>query len=334
MPTIPALVGGIAVRAYDLPGSIVFAAAFALLHTALAIRLIDKRWRTILVLQPLLFCIERQILFTLRAGVAARPHTESDGLSRFMQASFTLGYLDTSETVLKLIRTVLVNSTTGTPVSDIEGRSSLAESTTPVDRPRRRFWYRRWADFLEFLFLGALAAGIIATAQQSGPEESGENFAHQLERYISSGVGLTLVLLEMFTVIWASRNIPQIDRRAVRLLLALTAVLVIPPIYRLAVMWHTTPDVRALNHDSLNTRLDKTLFYIMHLVPEWTAIFLMCLFNVREICQTGFKGDTRWWDETPKERAKRERKEREKAQKKAEAAKSRSTIELALLGNR
>jgi hypothetical protein len=95
-------------------------------------------------------------------------------------------------------------------------------------------------------------------------------------------------------------------------------------------MRHTTPDVHALGHQALNTGADKAAFYIVHMVPEWAVLLLMSVVNVRDICQTGLKGDTRWWDETPKERAKRERKEREKARKKAEA-KNTSTIELGLI---
>ncbi|KAF8213561.1 hypothetical protein K438DRAFT_1956934 [Mycena galopus ATCC 62051] len=328
--SIPSLVGGIALRAYDLPGSITFAILFGLLHTVSAFRFVDKRWRTVLMIQPILFSIERQVVFTLRAAVAAHPNTESAGLSKFMQISFALGYLNTAETVLKLVRVVLVNSTNGTPVSDSE--SSAPSNSPNTDDPRRRFWYRRWTDFLETLYLVALGSSIIATAHQSAANETGPNRAHQIERYVSSGVGLLLILLETITLLWASRTVARIDQRAVRFLLVLTTLLTIPPIYRLVVMRNTTPNVAALTPQALNTGSDKAAFYVVHLVPEWIAILLMSVFNVRDICQTGFMGDWRWRDETPTERAKRERKEREKARKKAEA-KNGSSIELGLISN-
>jgi len=93
----------------------------------------------------------------------------------------------------------------------------------------------------------------------------------------------------------------------------------IPPIYRLVVMRSTTPDVAAVDHQALNTLADKAAFYVFHVLPEWILVAALCAFNTKEICQTGFKGDHRWRDETPKQRAKRERKARERAAKKAEA---------------
>jgi hypothetical protein len=92
-----------------------------------------------------------------------------------------------------------------------------------------------------------------------------------------------------------------------------------PPIYRLIVMHSTTSNINSPDHQSLNTLSDKAAFYVVHLLPEYLVTLMMCAFNVKEICQTGFKGDDRWRDETPKQREKREKKERERAMKKAEA---------------
>jgi hypothetical protein len=87
-------------------------------------------------------------------------------------------------------------------------------------------------------------------------------------------------------------------------------------------MHHTTPDIHAPGHQALNTKADKVAFYIVHLLPEFIVAFLFCAFNVKDICNTGFKGDGRWWDETPKERERRERKEQEKAAKESSSEKS------------
>jgi len=128
-----------------------------------------------------------------------------------------------------------------------------------------------------------------------------------------------LVLSMSTMLLWAQRNVPRIDQRAVRFLLTTTTLLTIPPIYRLVVMRSTTPDIADVDHQSLNTLADKVAFYLFHILPEWAMVAMMCASNVREICQTGFKGDERWRDETPKERAKREKKEHERAMKKAQA---------------
>ncbi|KAJ7823571.1 hypothetical protein B0H14DRAFT_3875146 [Mycena olivaceomarginata] len=304
---IPALVGGITLRA-DLPGAIVLLRCLPSSAQYFLWRLVDKRWRTLILIQPLLFAVERQFVFTLRAGMAAKPNTESSGLSKFMQVSFTLGYLNTADTVLKLIRTILVNTTNASgsaATTDHPLSVPSAPSSAPnVDEPRRRFWYRRWSDFLQTLYFAALVAGIWRRPTKARPASLVQTLPTKLRGMRAAQSGLVFILLEVLTLLWASKTLPRIDQRAVRFLLALTVLLTIPPTYRLVVMRHTTPD--------------------------WVVLLLMSVVNVRDICQTGLKGDTRWWDETPKERAKRERKEREKARKKAEA-KNTSTIELGLI---
>ncbi|KAF8213581.1 hypothetical protein K438DRAFT_1804235 [Mycena galopus ATCC 62051] len=303
----PSLVGGFSLRAYDLPGATVFAVAYGLLIPGLVYRLFDKRWRSIVMIQTVLFTIERPILFSLRASAAAR-NTESSALTKYFQAAFALGYLGLAQMVLNLVRTVVVNATNGTPASSSEPSSD--------DDPRRRFWYRRWADFLAVIHLVATVFGILATVRISAANESGPNHAHQVERYASCGLGLMLILSETFTLLWASWTLPRIDRRAVRFLLVLTTLITIPTIYRLVVMRHTTPDVAARTPQALNTGADKAVFYVVHLVPEWTVMFLLCAFNAKDICQMKFEGD-HMWDETEREREVRERRERKRAAKKS-----------------
>jgi hypothetical protein len=55
----PSLVGGIALRAYDLPAATVFAAAYGLLIPVLVYRVFDKRWRSIILFQVISFVTER-----------------------------------------------------------------------------------------------------------------------------------------------------------------------------------------------------------------------------------------------------------------------------------
>ncbi|KAJ7275487.1 hypothetical protein B0H12DRAFT_1227968 [Mycena haematopus] len=304
--SIPSLIGGTSLRSYDLPGATVFAAAYGLLLPLIVYRLFDKRWRSILIIQTFVFALERPILFSLRASAAAR-NTETSGLTKYFQAAFALGYLGLAQMVLNLVRSVIVNSTKGTPASESD--------TSYVDEPQQRFWYRRWADFLAVVHLVATVFGILATVRQSAANETGPNHAHQVERYASSGLGLMLILSETLTLIWAS-TLPRIDQRAVRFLLVLTTLLTIPTIYRLVVMHNTTPDIRAPTHQALNKGVDKAVFYVVHLVPEWIVMFLFSTFNAKDICQMDFQGD-RLWDETPKEREMREKRERKRAAKKS-----------------
>lgn len=60
----PSLVGGIALRAYDLPGSIAFAAAYGLLLPAFVYRLVDRRSRTVILFQVISFAVERFVSST------------------------------------------------------------------------------------------------------------------------------------------------------------------------------------------------------------------------------------------------------------------------------
>ncbi|KAF7367302.1 hypothetical protein MSAN_00792300 [Mycena sanguinolenta] len=298
----PSLVGGIALRAYDLPGAITFAVAYGLLLPHPHLWIFQQRHG------GRLFSF-RPIVFSLRAAVAARPNTENPGLSEYMQLTFALGYLTLAEILLKLIRTVLVNSTKGTPTSDAEARTVVVTELPPLVSTQSafsgRFWYRRWCEFLLMLYLVALVVGVVATSHIWSPTEVTWNRAVQALRYTSSSLGAVLIILEICTLRWAQRNVPHINQRAA-----------VTPIYRLIVMWRTTPNISAPDAQALNTQRDKAVFYVFHLLPEFIVVCVLCCSNIRDICQMGFKGDERWRDETPKEREDRERKAREKANKK------------------
>ncbi|KAJ7655254.1 hypothetical protein DFH06DRAFT_1282296 [Mycena polygramma] len=323
----PSLVGGAALRAYDFPASIVFAISYSILFHVFFYRMLYRRSRTIMIVQPLGFSIERQVMYTLRA-IAAWQSTESPHLTKYMQITFALGYLAVADTLSKIIRAVLVNSTNGTPNLDSDqSNHPLVQSHSSRDDPRRRFWYRRWQDALAMINLVAIVCAVIAEIQVYASIDTADNHRVQLLRYASSAAGLLQIFAEVLMLLWALGYAPRVDQRAVRLLLVMTTLLVkrlfnaqsifktltpsrkmIPPIYRLVVMHNTTPDVAAKDHQSLNTAGDKAAFYVVHLVPEYIVVVMLCVYNVKEVFQTGNWGDLRWRDETPKEREKRERK--------------------------
>ena len=70
-------------------------------------------------------------------------------------------------------------------------------------------------------------------------------------------------------------------------------------IYRLSVMGLTTPSITT--QTILDKPYEKTLFYIFHTLPEWLAIFVMILANVRKWNGTGLIGDWRNRDWNEKE---------------------------------
>ncbi|KAJ7169440.1 hypothetical protein C8R46DRAFT_196641 [Mycena filopes] len=332
----PALVGGISLRTYDLPASSVFAAAYGLLIPLLVYRIAQRRSRTATLFNIISFAIERVVAFSLRAWVASRPNTESIGLSEYMQATFALGFLSLAHIVGVLIRAVLVNSTIGTDAEDGALPSLVLDSpptsfrkynpstTTNEDQPRRRFWFRRWHESILLSYLSALVTAIVATAHIYAANDPTPNHRDQALRYASSAIGLVLLLSQTCMLLWARYNVPRINPHAIRLLLVASTLLTIPPIYRLVVMRHTTSDLAAPAAAALNTLAYKATFYIVHLLPEWIVVAMLCGFNIKEVCQIGFKGDGRWRDETGEERAKREKKEEERRARKNSKAASAS----------
>ncbi|KAJ7293777.1 hypothetical protein C8J57DRAFT_1491141 [Mycena rebaudengoi] len=335
--SVPSLIGGIALRSYDLPAASIFAAAYGLLLPVFLYRMCLRRYRTWIICSVISFSIERAIVFCLRAVVASKPNTESEGLSEYMQLSFAGSFVYLAHDVCKLLRCILVNSTKGPePPSDscanpiqpplVSTDSGLWQfklsppGVVPgtADDPRRRFWFRRWFEGMTILFLAAVGTAIASTIGLFKPDDLGLDHRNQALRHASATIGLVLLLCMALIIAWARQNIPQLDRRAVRFVLVATTVLMVPPIYRLCVMYHTTADLKSLNHAAQNTLQDKVLFYFFNVLPEWTVAAMMCSFDVKDIFQTGLNGDERWRDETPKERAKREKKAQEKAQKQAQ----------------
>ncbi|KAJ7630554.1 hypothetical protein FB45DRAFT_990553 [Roridomyces roridus] len=302
----PSLVGGVPLHKFDLPGGIVFAVAYGLLVPLLAYRLFDRRWRNILLVQLVPVPIERVVVFSLRAAIAAGTIQESNSLRSYQQANFALGYLTLANLFGKYLRSVLVNTTKPSTDGD-------------VDDPQRRNTFRRCTDGLNLPFFAALITGLIATVHQYAPTDSASNTRTQNSRYASAAFGFLLVFLIWAILLWAQRNVSRVDERAVRLLLIMTSLLAIPPIYRLAVMNSTTPNVADLNSQSQNVLADKVTFYVLHMLPEWIVLAMACTFNLKEICQTGPWGDWRPKDETAEEREKRERKQAKRASVELEA---------------
>ena len=85
-------------------------------------------------------------------------------------------------------------------------------------------------------------------------------------------------------------------------------------------MSFTTSSYSSLEPGSNNSTLDKSIFYLLNVLPEWTFVAIICSINVREVLGISLKGDERCRDETKEERERREIKEQEKKLKNADAA--------------
>jgi hypothetical protein len=123
-----------------------------------------------------------------------------------MQATFALGYLTLAEILLRLVRSILVNTTNGTSTADTESHYPAVTQLPPlvsissgfwkpslpppspsvpnVDDPRRRFWFRRWCEFLLSLYIVAMVLAVVATAHVWKATDSGWNSVNQALRCV------------------------------------------------------------------------------------------------------------------------------------------------------
>ncbi|KAJ7071422.1 hypothetical protein C8F01DRAFT_1110461 [Mycena amicta] len=361
--SIPAFVGGVALRQYDLPGASIFAAGYGLLLPILIYRGCVANSRTAVIFEILPFAIERCVVFCLRATAAAKPGFENSGLSEYFQVTLALEFIALSQIASKLIRTVFVNTTNPPPEEEPDSEpiasgkafqkhgSENGSSTTTLPVPnalvhtsssewiaardpkanadgsdtRRRYQYRRAneAQFL-FLYLPALVMAIVATRTFYANTDVSKNHLMQRLRYASTSLGTALVLWELVSLGMAQKRVPGVDMRAVNYLGLVTSLLIVPAIYRLCVMRHTTPDTSAHTHAALNTGIDKVGFYILHVLPEWLSVALLSIVNVKQVCNLGIRGDFRSKDEPPEKREKRWAKLRAKKEKRAEKKRAKA----------
>ncbi|KAF8893385.1 hypothetical protein BD779DRAFT_1435862 [Infundibulicybe gibba] len=337
----PPLVGGFAVHA-DFAPSILFAALYLCLIPIYIYRLAKKQSRNTVILGTFGFIIERIVSLSLRAVISRQaPAEHGDGLLEYIQATFAMGFVAIAQDLSHLLRATLVASTHGEemptnpkqelvstlrtwdwiPQKNTSFDSVDTESkSSPCDRPRARSWFRRMHDGMCFFFLVTLVLGFLGNcriiAQRDNPQRVHEN---QALRYTSTSLALILLILTSTVSLWAYKNTPRINRKALKYLTMLPMLLAVPAIYRLVVMAQSTSSYESHEPGSQNSMADKSAFYIFHILPEWLASLALCSINVRDVFQTGPWGDTRWRDETPDERANRLQKESEKNRLKAEA---------------
>ena len=95
----------------------------------------------------------------------------SNGLLKYMQVSFGVGFIGIANDLVNLLRCLLVNPTFGPEKWEEAPASRTKESSfhTPGpgddDRPKERFWVRRYSDFTNLAFMAASIPGGIGGAQ-------------------------------------------------------------------------------------------------------------------------------------------------------------------------
>jgi len=113
----------------------------------------------------------------------------SNGLLKYMQITFGLGFVGMTSDMANLTRCLLVNPTFGPSKWDEAPASVTKESffTPPSDgdedRARERFWARRWADFALLAYLASAIPGGVGNSKfnrQKWDDEEKANTAFTL----------------------------------------------------------------------------------------------------------------------------------------------------------
>ncbi|KXN90831.1 hypothetical protein AN958_03485 [Leucoagaricus sp. SymC.cos] len=187
------------------------------------------------------------------------------------------------------------------------------EDVNYPDEPRRRFWFRRMHGGFQVLFVVIFVTGLVGNnrlvAQRDNLAKSREN---EILRYVSTALSVLVFLFMNSVVVWALVAMPRMNRKATKYVFLVSALMIVPAIYRFTVVAQKTTVYWAYENSAQNDVKDKALFYIINVMPEWLAVFILLRINVREVFQTGIEGDSRRRDETPAEKEKRLLREKEK----------------------
>jgi len=276
---------------------------------------------------PCCFLIERSIIFGLRAAETKSPSSRgSSSVTDYMQLTIGMGYLALGQTLLNLLRCLLVNSTKKSEEFDSDYDIPLTGFSTPIfrspelppqDKPRERRLYRRLTDCLGLFYIASMVTGGVGNATISqGLTDKGKAKLTAHLRCASSALAFTLIFFVGWMALWARFKRPRVRQNAATILASLSFLLAIVPAYRLAITSNKTQSFDSTAPGSLNTPMEKAGFYVFHIVPEWILATIICSAKTREIFNTGPNGDNRWKDETLEEKSKREKKEQEKKEKK------------------
>ena len=97
----------------------------------------------------------------------------SNGLVTYMQTSFGLGFLTVANSLVNLLRCLLVNATYGperypeSAAASSKGGLLLPPPEGTPDLPRVRFWARRFTDLMNIAFIVATIPGVSANSHYS-----------------------------------------------------------------------------------------------------------------------------------------------------------------------
>ncbi|KAF8674648.1 hypothetical protein RHS04_07117 [Rhizoctonia solani] len=269
-------VGGIPVSA-DLAPSIVFAVLYAILLPNIVYNFFFRKPRAWNMIQTstVLFAVERIAWCIIRAIQASQPEKRMlNGLTRYAQATVGLGFIGISSDAVRLLRTILVNTT-------------LPENGASKDRRTARRCYRYFCYIFELAFLASSVPGLVASNAYNSARFDQPKADRNLRLLnASAGVVLAFQLVTILVSLLAAWKVKEIDRMRCFELAALTALIIPVPIYRLCVL-----GIRTINVFEALSPSARAVFYIVHLAPEWLCVSVLLSTNVRSRFRTGKWGD-------------------------------------------
>ncbi|OBZ69567.1 hypothetical protein A0H81_10265 [Grifola frondosa] len=279
--------------------SVVFVILYALILPVVAWRMITPRSRTLALLGTILFSVERIIVYSLRIAEAhSAKERVSEGLVTYMQTTFGAGFISIGHDVVTILRSMLVTSTQGTPVSknfrddeSLEPLTSLPGHAAPSHSvsPSIRMSFSRTSHDGAF---GSVACIDYKQAINSGFHAA---LTQQL-RYASTAVALFLIIGVNAVALWAYFAMPRIPRNSALLVFAVSLLLCIVGAYRMIVMRFSTTSLLSTAPGSLNSPGSKRTFYLFHVLPEFLTAAILLSVNVKRIFATGMFGDVAYRD--------------------------------------
>ncbi|KIP06619.1 hypothetical protein PHLGIDRAFT_106791 [Phlebiopsis gigantea 11061_1 CR5-6] len=292
--SFPAPIGGVPLKE-DFAPSIVFACAFAILIVVGAYRLAKPATRTLLILGPFLFSVERVVTWSLRASQARNPpENPSRSLTIYFQVTLAVGYISPLwGCIVHLLRCVFVATTQVHSREPEAQTSNYDDPALQQDKPRLRFWYRLvfgvvWLQQWLPVGTGTAMANLYVDAENNAKDAQGVQFC---VRYITTITSLFLVCVLHLATVYAYIIARGKNRRPIIILFILVALLGAIADYDLIAITNWTTALSSTAPGSQNTHVEKIAFYIFRAAPEVLIAGSLLILEVRPMFGTGPWGD-------------------------------------------
>lgn len=266
--SIPTPVGGLPNDTDRIP-SIVFVLAWAALLPFVIRRFTDPQRRTTVLIGACILVVLGITLYTIRAVQAFVPDRRaSKDLLSLMQGMLANGFVTLTTDALPLITAIVKNAKR--PLPDPEAVASGPAQAKPKKKytPVELFAI---VVAVHVIATPAILGGVHGAIYKSALKKQATANALQGLRYASAVLTFIPVVIMAGVAVHALLRLPRVDRGACLHFLALLSLITIMIIYRFIVMTNHIPALLYAGPGSLSSTTAKTLFYVLHCLPEWLA---------------------------------------------------------------